>query len=126
MFHIQEYIQQNKCSLDLGTFAHNPLKVWLQVRSNELNYPEFTMKSYFFIVDWGRVHEFNCSFDRYPNLYLEMQHEEFVMKSDKMATKLDKTEFTKFDKTRNIDLRCLSWKITMSLGMEMLQYKGSF
>ena len=53
------------------------------------------------------------------------QHSDLVMESNVMSTKLDKTDKIKFDKTRDIDLRCLSWKVNASLDMEMLEYEGN-
>ena len=123
----KEHYGDNKCLLDLGTYAHNPLKVWLQDKRVKGNYPEFTVKSHSLLVDWGKAHEFNCKLDKDPNLHLEIQHQhsDLVMKSNVMSTKLDISNITKFDKTRDIDLRCLSWKVTVSLDMEMFEYEGN-
>ena len=119
--------QNNKCILKLGTYAHNPLKEWLQVKSNETNYPVLTMKSHSLIADWGRAHEFNCKNERHHSLSIKMQRQDkdMVMESNRKEKKLERTEFTKFDKTRDIDFKCFSWKITMSLDIEMLEYEGN-
>ena len=122
-----EEFRGNKCLLQLGTYAHNPLKVWLQDKLVKGNYPVFTVKSHSLLVDWGKANEFNCRLDRDPVLSLEIQHKDLVIKSKSniLATKLDNTEFTQFDKSRNIDLKCFSWKITISLDIEMLHYEGN-
>ena len=122
--------RQDKCRLKLGTCSHNPLTAWLQAQEKE-DYPKFSIASDQVTVDWGLADSFKCLTD--PTVF-EMKTQKLQMtainrnigaKDETRKSKFSPTVFTNLNtNVGDIDLRCLPWKMTVGLTMEMLKFKG--
>ena len=119
-----------KCQLKLGSYSHNPLTAWLQAQEKE-DYPKFSIASDQVTVDWGLADSFKCLTD--PTVF-EMKTQKLQMtainrnigaKDETRKSKFSPTVFTNLNtNVGDIDLRCLPWKMTVGLTMEMLKFKG--
>ena len=111
---------------DLGTYAHNPLKEWLQAQKEE-EYPGFKIDRNSVSVDWGLAEKFGCNttISDIKSVHLKMHHEAIFLKKQTKVTKLSLTEFENMKNKPVIDLRCLPWKIKLNLTVEMLKFKGN-
>ena len=71
-----------KCVFNLGTYAHNPLKDWLQARMKR-EFPAFRIDSNSATVDWGLAETFNCNLtiSKIKRMHLEMHHDEIHIDS---------------------------------------------
>ena len=118
--------ETEKCVFDLGTYAHNPLKEWLQDRKEE-EYPLLRIESNSVLVDWGLAEKFSCNLtsSKIKSVQLKMHHGAIILKDRQTSvSKLIPTEFKSLQNSNLIDLRCLSWKVKLDLKIEMLKYKG--
>jgi hypothetical protein len=120
----------NKCSFDLGTYSHNPLKEWLQDHKKE-GFPGFKIDSYSVSIDWGLTEQFKCNstIAKIKSIQVEMKHDATVVQSEatvrnKSPTVFFPTVFDDFKHKNQIDLQCLPWKMRLDMRVEMLKFKG--
>jgi hypothetical protein len=97
-----------KCVFDLGTYAHNPLKEWLQACKEE-GYPQFKFEKKRVTLDWGMEEKFNCNTSMYniTSMQLKVHHKATYMESQTRVRKLIPTTFEFLQNKNVIDLRCL-------------------
>ena len=117
-----------KCTFDLGTYSHNPLKEWLKAHKKE-DFPWFKIDSNSVSVDWGLAEKFKCNskITKIKSIQLEMKHGAIVIVSEATVsnpTRFFSTVFNNFKQKNQIDLRCLPWKIRLYMRVEMLKFKG--
>ena len=111
---------------DLGTYAHNPLKEWLQANKEE-EYPALKIERNSVSVDWDLPEKFGCNttLSNNKSVHLKMHHASTFMEKQKTVMKLILTQFEITKNRTVIDLRCLPWKVKLNLTIAMLKFKGN-
>ena len=93
------------------------------------DYPVFTIDSNKVTVDWGLAEDFESSADStifyMKMMKLQIKDKSIFAEDEAREVKFSQTLFTNL-KTNvgDIDLRCLPWKMTVELTLEMLKFKG--
>ena len=118
---VRDHALKNQCKFELGTYSHNPLKVWLQ----KMKFPEYSVNERNFSVDWKIGSRFQCneSITHIKEVKLRFRHKNFAINTTVKSPALFEPIIHQI-KDHTINLRCLSWKIEIDLVMEMLEYGG--